>query len=191
MNLAQEFRNIIQREISRALKQLALPRIGTVDSYDPVKHAVKILHQDDSSLSGWMPVAQPWAGNGWGFHAAPVIGAQAVVNYHDGDHNSPFMAHHLYSLADAPINTPSGDFYIAHQSGCQIKLMPNGTIQISGTTVNILSPANEIGVSGGTFQTVVIQPFMALYNEHTHGGGPVPDQQMVASVHLSTNTKVT
>ena len=93
--MSEDLRNLIQREVARALKRRGWPRIGLVDSYDPTRHAVKVNFPDEAKLSGWLPIGSAWTGNGWGLHMAPIIGAQVVVAYHDGDPNAGFVSHQL------------------------------------------------------------------------------------------------
>ena len=156
-------RDLIQREIERALKRRGWPRIGVVDSYDPGRHAVKVMFPDEEKLSGWLPIGSAWTGNGWGLHMAPAIGAQAVVSYHDGDTNAGFVSHQLFSKTDAPLSVPSGDMWMQHQNGCALRLHSDGLVELVSGQV-------QVGQGGSTFHQLVHDAFVALFNEHTHAG---------------------
>jgi hypothetical protein len=47
-----------------------------------------------------------------------------------------------------------------------------------------VSPLLQWGLSEQALKRFVVETFLELFNEHTHGDGPVPDQQMNAT-HLS------
>lgn len=157
-------RNFIQREIARALAKKAFPRLGLIDSYDPSTASVKVSFPDDGKLSGWMPIGTAIAGNGWGLHTAPVIGAQCCVNFHDGDPDSPFMSHQIWSKTDRPLSVPSGDIWLQHSNGLTIRIQASGQV--------------EIGASASAMHKLVTDALILQYNNHTHGGGPKPDTEL-------------
>jgi len=156
-------RDLIQREVERALRRRGWPRIGLVDSYDPNRHAVKVKFADEDKLSGWVPIGSAWTGNGWGLHMAPVVGAQVVVAYHDGDTNAGFVSHQLFSRTDNPLVVPSGDMWLQHQNGNSIKLHASGLVEIVSENV-------QIGQSGANFHQLLHDAFVDLFNDHTHNG---------------------
>jgi uncharacterized protein involved in type VI secretion and phage assembly len=176
--MMEGLRDLIQREVERTLKRRGWPRIGLVDSYDPSRHAVKVMFPDEQKLSGWLPIGSAWTGNGWGLHMAPVIGAQVVVSYHDGDINAGFVSHQLFSKADNPLSVPAGDMWLQHQNGCAFKLHATGLVELISGNV-------QVGQAGATFHQLVHDAMVTLFNEHTHTGvvsgsavSGVPVQQM-------------
>ena len=186
--MIEGLRDLIQREVERALRRRGWPRIGTVDSYDPARHAVKVKYPDENKLSGWLPVGSAWTGDGWGLHMAPVIGAQVVVLYHDGDTNSGFVSHQLFSLADNPLSVPAGDMWLQHQNGLALKLHGNGLAEL-------VSGNLQAGAAGATFHQLVHDAFVALFNAHTHAGvqagGSVsgPPVQSLTQEQLTQNVR--
>jgi phage baseplate assembly protein gpV len=187
--MIEGLRDIIQREVERALRRRGWPRIGVVDGYDPNRHAVKVKFEDEDKLSNWVPIGSAWTGNGWGLHMAPVIGSQVVVSYHDGDSNTGFVSHQLFSKIDNPLSVPSGDMWLQHENGCAFKLHANGLLELISGNV-------QIGVSGATFHQLVHDGLVALFNGHTHSGvqagsavsgAPV---QKLSQAELSQNVKV-
>jgi len=186
--MMEGMRDLIQREVERALRRRGWPRIGLVDSYDATRHAVKVIFQDEDKLSGWVPVGSAWTGNGWGLHMAPVIGAQVVVSYHDGDTNTGFVSHQLFSRVDVPLSVPSGDMWLQHQNGSALKLHASGLVELISGNI-------QLGQSGATFHQLVHDAFVTLFNEHTHsdvqpGSGTTgaPTQQM-SQDELTQNVK--
>lgn len=56
------------------------------------------------------------------------------------------------------------------------------------TSATVTSPSVSLGSSGGTLRSLVDERFNALFNGHTHGGGPAPDQT-AGSGQLTSATK--
>lgn len=56
----------------------------------------------DGSDSCWLPVAQTWAGNGWGSMFIPRIGMEVIVHFLEGDPDSPIVDGCVYH----PMNMP-------------------------------------------------------------------------------------
>ncbi len=65
-----------------------------VDGYARVK--VQFVWDRQGSTgeysSGWLRVASPWQGNGFGFVALPRIGEEVTVSYHEGDPDKPYVS---------------------------------------------------------------------------------------------------
>ena len=59
----------------------------------------------------------------------------------------------------------------------------------NGRQIILRVGAIEISADGEPLRYVVTDQFMALFNAHTHGGGPPPDDKMSAA-HLSKSTTV-
>jgi phage baseplate assembly protein gpV len=186
--MTEGLRDLIQREVERALRRRGWPRIGVVDSYDPNRHAVKIMFADEEKLSGWMPIGSAWTGNGWGLHMAPVVGAQVVVSYHDGDTNAGFVSHQLFSRVDNPLPVPSGDMWLQHQNGSALKLHANGLVELVSANI-------QLGMKGATFHQLVHDSFVELFNNHTHSnvapGSAVsgPPLQQLSQSELTQNVE--
>ncbi|WP_199101158.1 type VI secretion system tip protein TssI/VgrG, partial [Dyella sp. ASV21] len=52
--------------------------------------------------SYWVPVAQGWAGAGWGAMAIPRIGQQVMIDYVDGDCDRPMVIGRVYNALNPP-----------------------------------------------------------------------------------------
>ena len=74
------------------------------DAYGRVK---VLFHWDrengkDPSASCWIRVAQPWAGNGWGFFFWPRAGNEVVVSFEEGDPDQPLVVGSVYNAENMP-----------------------------------------------------------------------------------------
>lgn len=198
----EELLNAVRREAARTHARTAQPRMAIVSSYNPDTYAVKVKLMPEGVESGWTPVAASQVGNGWGVFSPPSIGDQVVVIFQEGAGGSPVVIGSVYSDEDRPVvsdiqGTPQGETRIVNQSGARIRLLKNGQMEIrqkAGTqvllnpdgSVDINAPVIRVGGLGATFRTLVTQAFQAIYNTHSHGGGPPPTPQMT-SAHLTTN----
>jgi type VI secretion system secreted protein VgrG len=58
--------------------------------------------QTDGLDSCWAPVAQSWAGNGWGSMFIPRVGMEVIVHFLEGDPDQPIVTGCVYN----PMNMP-------------------------------------------------------------------------------------
>jgi type VI secretion system secreted protein VgrG len=75
-----------------------------VDEYGRVKvqfHWDRQGKRDENS-SGWIRVAQPWAGKQWGTLFVPRIGDEVLIEFVHGDMNRPYVIGSLYNGEDRP-----------------------------------------------------------------------------------------
>jgi type VI secretion system secreted protein VgrG len=56
----------------------------------------------DENSSGWIRVAHPWAGKGWGIVHIPRIGQEAVITFEEGDPDRPLILGRVYNAEDLP-----------------------------------------------------------------------------------------
>jgi uncharacterized protein involved in type VI secretion and phage assembly len=63
---------------------------------------VKFPWFDDGTVSEWCRVAQPYAGNGYGFMFTPEVGDEVVVGFSHGDMRLPIVLGGLYNGKDKP-----------------------------------------------------------------------------------------
>lgn len=128
-------RNAIRREAQALDRLMGHPRYGVVESYNPSDGTARITIQPDGTLSGWLPVAVHWLGNGWGMMCPPSPGDQVIVAPQGGDPEDLVVLGRVFSAQGGvtPPATPSGEFWIVHQSGSFVKLLNDGTISSKGT----------------------------------------------------------
>lgn len=174
--------NAARREAERVMGRIAQPRLATVTSYDPDHYAVKVALQPEGVETGWLPLASPWVGNGWGLFAPPSIGDQVQVEAQEGEGETRIVGARLYSDEDRPLAVPSGELWLVHQSGAKIRLLNSGQIEVRAGDI-------VAGPLSGAVRRLVDERFMQLFNGHTHGGGPTPSQQMTVAGHMTSALK--
>jgi uncharacterized protein involved in type VI secretion and phage assembly len=63
---------------------------------------VKFPWFDDGTVSEWCRVAQPYAGNGYGFTFTPEVGDEVIVGFSHGDMRLPIVLGGLFNGQDKP-----------------------------------------------------------------------------------------
>jgi type VI secretion system secreted protein VgrG len=58
--------------------------------------------QNDENSSCWVRVAQHWAGKQWGFICNPRIGQEVIVDFLEGDPDSPILNGRVYNAEQMP-----------------------------------------------------------------------------------------
>lgn len=127
------FFNILKGQMAQLDQLWAHPRIGVVSSVDPNTFTARVTVQPEGILSGWLPVAAPWVGNGWGLACPPQPGDQVVVLWQEGDAEQGLVVGRLWSNDVPPPMAPAGECWLVHSSGSFIKLHNDGSIESSGT----------------------------------------------------------
>ena len=82
-----------------------------VDEYGRVKVQFHWDRQgkSDENSSGWIRVAQPWAGKQWGTLFIPRAGDEVVIEFLHGDLRRPIVVGSLYNGEDRPpVSLPAG-----------------------------------------------------------------------------------
>lgn len=159
-------------------------RQGIITAYDPDSYAVKVQLQPTGEETGWIPLSTPWAGNGWGFAAGPMIGAVAEVGFDSGLRGVGMAEGQFYNDADRCPGPPSGEFWLVHQSGSLLKFFNSGEVLLSakekliynapahhftGGDVHIdenLTVAKDISDHSGRYGPV--HRIRTVYGGHTH-----------------------
>jgi hypothetical protein len=159
----EEVLNLVRREAERVTRARPCPRGAVVTSYDPASHTVKVTYPATGAESGWMPVLHAAVGAGWGVVCGAVIGAQAVVDFLDGDIDCPFVAGFLNSAPDTPQTVASGEIMLQHASGAFVRLANDGAIHSNGEWHHTgdFTATGEITRGSGTGDSVTV-------GQHTH-----------------------
>ena len=82
-----------------------------VDEYGRVKVQFHWDRQgkSDENSSGWIRVAQPWAGKQWGTLFIPRVGDEVLIDFLHGDLRRPIVVGSLYNGEDRPpVSLPAG-----------------------------------------------------------------------------------
>ncbi|MDW9244480.1 phage-related baseplate assembly family protein [Burkholderia cepacia] len=110
-------------------------RVGEITAYDPNKYAVKVKMWPDTQESlGWIPLASPWIGNGWGLVGGPSIGDQVKIAFDREDQDAGVVVGRMFNDVDQPPAVPSGEFWIVHKSGSLVKFHNDGTVEITAAS---------------------------------------------------------
>lgn len=158
--------NILKGHAAHLDQGWAHPRIGIVSSVDPKTYTARVQVQPEGLLTGWLPIAALWAGNGWGVTAAPMPGDQVVVIWQEGDAEQGIILGRIWSSAVAPPAAPAGELWLVHASGAFIKLQGDGTISSCAGTWSHqgnLVVSGDVSDSGGKLSAL-----RRYYNQHTH-----------------------
>lgn len=77
------------------------------DSEHPGKVRVEyFLGEEGKNLTGWIPVASPYAGNGYGAYALPEVGEEVILAFSMGDRNCPVVLGSVWNRKNVlPENT--------------------------------------------------------------------------------------
>ena len=168
----ERFLNALRAHAGALDQAIAQPRFALVTSVDPSTYTARVLLQPEGVLSGWLPILTSWVGNGWGLVAPPSPGDQVLVVAHEGDAEHGIIVGGAYSLAAPPPAAPAGEFWLLHQSGSFVKLLADGSIAISATTLTVtgnlavsgtISATGDVADGRGTLASL-----RGAYDEHTH-----------------------
>ena len=178
--------NVMRREALRAVSGITPPLRGIVSAYDPAHYTAKVRLQPNNEETGWLPVATPWSGNGWGMFCPPTPGDEVDVNFQEGKVEAGFVCLRFYGDKDRPLPVPSGEFWLVHNSGAFFKLTNDGKVTLNSTveidatapvasikattSVNVTAPQIHLGGEGDTLHKLVTDAMVTLFNSHTHGG---------------------
>jgi hypothetical protein len=178
---------------------------GRIVAYDATTHSVKVwlLPQlsDEPSVTGFVPLASPWVGNGWGDQCAPVADqAHCLVAFMGRPVKAIFALPLYFGVPNPPPDAAlkDGERAIRHKSGTRVKFHDDGSwdlIHKSGNVAITVTASGEIDIKSsavrigeGSFQTLLKHDFMALFNSHLHGGvmtGPVAQTTSVPVTPLT------
>ncbi|MBS0558424.1 MAG: phage baseplate assembly protein V [Proteobacteria bacterium] len=155
----ERFINAMKAHAARLDQTQAQPRFGIVSSVSPDDSTVRVLLQPEGVLTGWLPVLSQWVGAGWGMSCPPSPGDQVLVLAQEGDADNGVVIGRMYSaLAKAP-SAQAGEFWLVHQSGSALKMLSDGTVQISG----------DLHVAGDVYdQHGSLSMLRGHYNQHVH-----------------------
>lgn len=135
---AIEFENVIRQHAEGVHSRKPKPRMATISSYNPAKHAVKVIYQPEGVESAWMPLAALGVGNGFGLLSGPNEGDMVEVDFTDNDYATPKVIARFFSNAAVPPAVPSGEHWLVHESGSFIKVTNDGKVTVrdaGGSTV--------------------------------------------------------
>lgn len=172
-----------------ALSNQKTVRMGLISNFNPENYTAQAIIQPqdnefpERSNTGWLPIFSPWVGNGWGFFAPPQIGAMCAVHYSEADLNGAFITMCGFNKKFTPLNVPSGECWLVHESGSYIKLSNDGKIYINAATVELGS------ISAGNLKKLLTEEAATVFNNHTHPSNGSPPTQQMSSTDMTQYTE--
>lgn len=163
------FSNVIKSRAASLDGLSGVARFGLVSSFDPTAYAARVMMQPENVLSGWLPIISAWVGAGWGLAAPLTPGDQVLVIAQEGSSEHGVIIGSVWSAVDKPLPAPAGELWLQHQTGSFVKLLNDGTIVLTATTVNVqgnLMVSGDISDHAGAHGTVAT--FRTAYDDHTH-----------------------
>ncbi|HHA1182916.1 TPA: phage baseplate assembly protein V [Enterobacter roggenkampii] len=149
--------NMMAMRAQQSMGSFAGTRQGVITAYDPKEYAIKASLQPTGEETGWIPLGTPWAGNGWGFAAGPMIGAEVQIDFDSGTIGVGMAGGQFYNNEDRSPGPPSGELWIVHQSGSMLKFLNSGKVVIqdsAGTSINLNGDGSRTdSASGAVTQT--------------------------------------
>jgi len=166
------FLNLCKAHASQIDQGWAQPRLATVSSVDPATYTARVVIQPEGVLSGWLPIASPWIGAGWGLACPPSTGDQVLVLCQEGESEHGIIVGRLWSNNATPPATPVGELWLMHQSGSFIKLRNDGSIESKAPS---WTHHGDLRVTGNVFDSHnSLADLRAHYNEHVHPPSTTP-----------------
>lgn len=120
---------------------------GIVTSVDPnPPYKVRVNLEPYGVETGWLKIATPYAGNGFGFIFPPPDEGTAVkVIFDMGDIKNGTVISNLFNDEVKMPSVPAGTFGLVHKTGSTITVDPQGnitissvgTVSIKGTQINL------------------------------------------------------
>lgn len=144
-----DLHNIVRRMVLQTLAQFSpQSRVGTVSSYDPDTHSVKVLLQPEGKESNWIPIAVQHIGNGFGaIMCGPEIGDQMEVAFHQNDPTTARVIGRYHSDEDKPPRVESGEILIRDKHGNRVLMDKNKDMHVTARNVlNITAKDSHVNI---------------------------------------------
>ncbi len=163
------FLNLLKGHASQLDQGWAQPRLGVVSSVDPATFTARVTVQPEGVLSGWLPIAAPWVGAGWGMACPPSPGDQVLLLWQEGDAEHGIVVCRLWSNTAATPGAPVGELWLVHKTGSFLKLHNDGSIESQAQT---WTHHGDLRVTGNVFDSYnSLADLRQHYNEHVHPPG--------------------
>ncbi|HFO0796471.1 phage baseplate assembly protein V [Enterobacter roggenkampii] len=170
-----QLNNLIAMRAQQAFAGFSGTRQGVITAYDPKEYAIKASLQPTGEETGWIPLGTPWAGNGWGFAAGPMIGAEVQIDFDSGTIGVGMAGGQFYNNEDRSPGPPSGELWIVHQSGSLLKFLNSGAVVIQDKAGTVFS-LNGDGTSTHTASSGMTINANIQNNGNFQSSGSVTDQ---------------
>lgn len=122
-------------------------RCGLIDSYDENTYSVKVRLQPANVLTGWIPIASCYVGDGWGLQVGPNIGDAVVLQAQEGGGDAAIVVGSMFNDVDRAMPVPSGEMWIRHKSGSFLKFKNNGDVELNTDHDLIATVGNDLSAT--------------------------------------------
>lgn len=152
-NWREQIKNIVQEMINR--KSFVLD--GTITSVNTtLPYSVKVNLEPFEIETGWLKMASPYVGNGYGFVLPPPAeGTHVRVIFDMGDINNGVVVGATYNDVQVPPPINFGDAALYHESGSSLVMKNDGSIVITskGGASLVLGADKTVTITGQTTQS--------------------------------------
>jgi phage baseplate assembly protein gpV len=167
-----DFLNLFKARACQIDQGWAQPRLAVVSSVDAATYTARVTIQPEGVLSGWLPIASPWIGAGWGLACPPNLGDQVLILCQEGESEHGIIVGRIWSNTVAPPGAPVGELWLIHQSGSYIKLHNDGSIESKAPQ---WTHNGDLHVTGNVFDSYnSLADLRTHYNEHAHPPSTTP-----------------
>ena len=150
----REFEQAMSVAAQRAGDAKQDTRCGIVDSYDADAYCVKVRLQPSNVLTGWIPIASCWVGNGWGMQVGPEIGDAVKLEAQEGGGDAAIVSGSMFNDVERPMPVPSGEFWMRHKRGSFLKFKNNGDVELNADHDLIATVGNDLSATVGGKATI-------------------------------------
>lgn len=168
----------MRSEAARLDRLAADPRMGIITSYDPKTHRAKAKYmpedamQDAVAESGWLPIATPLVGSGFGVYSPPSPGEQVYIIHLEHSQGGGIIVGRVNSQDAPPPEVPAGEIWMVHKSGTVLKLLNSGEMLMQhkddkGTKLQLNDNGEMTATheSGTKFQFLQSSEFVATHKD--------------------------
>ncbi|MGN6536403.1 MAG: phage baseplate assembly protein V [Mesorhizobium sp.] len=160
-----DLEDVIRRIVDQMLSRQPHSRIGTVTSYDPNRHAAKVMLQPENVESGWVPISTAHVGNGFGLAIGLTPGDQVEIGYFESNPDAPRITGRVHSDQERPPVAQSGEI-VLQTPGATIKVDASSNISISTTGNLTISATGNVAIASATLKHNGVN----IGSTHVHSG---------------------
>ncbi len=138
--------NAMRQQSDMAGQSRASVRQGVVSAYDG-RYSVKVRIMPEDRETGWLPVASPWIGNGWGLFAPPSVGDAVEVQFQEDDAEAGYVSGRFFNDSDQALKVPAGEFWLVHKTGAFLKFFNDGHIELNAAGNLVATVAGDADIT--------------------------------------------
>lgn len=165
-------------------------RLGTVRGYNSADYCAKVMIQPENIETGWLPIASPWVGNGWGMFSPPTDGDVVMVTFQEDDFTAGIISMRLFNDGARPLNVPGGEFWLAHKSGSLLKFHNDGSVELTAAAGLVIKAASlKLQNAGTALLNLLNSAFASWAQNHVHTSAAPGSPTSAPTVAPAANTQ--